>query len=337
MEDHAARGADARAGWFEEYGRVLRRLADWLGAPADWVIFTPNVSWTIGAVAHGLDWKPGDEVLIPANEFPANVYPWMTAAQRFGIELRKVEPDASGRVSAEMLLEAVGARTRLISASQVSFVTGYRLDVAKLAAGARERGVLTVIDAAQSVGWARIDFEKLGCDMLVGVNRKFLCALDGMGFVAIRPEFLERLTLVAPGPFSVVHDSDYLLHEPIWKPNAHRLSNGAISTPDAYALGSSLELFGALGPAGIEGRCMKLAGLLRQECAKAGIGVMGDDGWSRAESSATSFIRRVDEQQAAALAEAGIAVSLRHGGARVSTHAFNTEEEVLRLVTCLGG
>jgi len=338
MTDHAARGADAREDWFGVYPKVAKLLADWHHAPLSWLAFTPNCSWTIGAIAHGLDWRSGDEVLLPANEFPANVYPWMTAATRFGLSVRKVPVDECGRVSSEALLAAIGPKTRLMAASHVSFATGYRVDIQQLCQGARQRGVLTLIDAAQSVGWCDINVPEVGADVLIGAGRKFFCALDGLAWMFVRPEILNCITLVAPGPFSVVNDREYLKHEAVWKPDAWRFTGGAVPTADIFALGASLRLFNDVGggPAAIESRSLALATTLRQRLDLMGIRYQGDNGaWRESEQSATLVIREVSPELLARLKAARVSVSARFGGARVSCHGFNNESDVDRLCAAL--
>lgn len=340
IKDHAQRGAEAREEWFKVYPVVAQKLADWHRAPLGWLAFTPNVSWTMGAIAHGLDWNPSDEILVPANEFPANVYPWMTAAKRFGLTVRKVPVDEAGRVSADALVSAIGPKTRLIAASHVSFATGYRLDVSKLCREARAAGVLTVVDAAQSCGWCDIDVPKIGCDFLVGAGRKFFCALDGMAWVFVRPEVLERLTLVAPGPFSVVHDRDYLRHEMNWRPDAWRLTGGAVPTYDIFALRASLELFakGFGGPAQLEAEVLRLAALARKALESAGVSYSGNGGqWSEAEFGATLFLPGVSEQSLERMRAEHVSVTARLSGVRMSCHGFNNEGDIDRLIGAIVG
>jgi selenocysteine lyase/cysteine desulfurase len=338
MQEHAMRGADAREEWFSVYPIVAKALADWHHAPLGWLAFTPNCSWSIGAIAHGLDWNTGDEILIPANEFPANVYPWMTAAKRFGLDVRKVPTDEAGRVSADALTSAIGPKTRLIAASHVSFATGYRLDIAKLCGEARTSGVLTLIDAAQSCGWCNIDVPTVGCDFMIGAGRKFFCALDGLAWIFVRPEVLDRLTLVAPGPFSVVHDREYLKHETVWRPDAWRLTGGAVPTYDIFALRASLELFRNCfgGPEKLEADVLALAAKLRARLGSAEIGFAGNGGgWSEPEFGATTFLTEVSESAQKRLKEKRVSVSARFGGARVSCHGFNNDHDIGLLLNAL--
>lgn len=345
LEAHSRFGGELTDGWFEQYQTVRGHLAAWLGTNARNLAFSPNTSHGIALIANGLDWHAGDEVVIPAIEYPANVYAWMML-ERFGVTLRKVPPDESGRVSANMLLAAIGPKTRLVSASHVSFVHGYRMDIRTLAQGVRRAGVLCVIDAAQSVGWARIDFDEIGCDALIGVSRKFLCGLDGLGHVLLRDEMIERLRPSVPGPFSVKHADNYLEHRLDWRDDAWRFVSGAIPTPQVYALEESLALFATLGQDAIQARALDIAAQVRAELARLGFAAAGEQAWSDPERSAILLIpwpnggtgeehAAVSERMTQALAKARVSATVRPQGLRLSTHAFNDESDVKALVDAL--
>lgn len=332
LHDHAVRGADARDEWFETYEIAGRSLASWMGSKFENLVYVPNTSTAMSLIAHGLNWQSGDEVLIPGLEFPANVYPWMQL-ERHGVGLRVVQADAEGRTSADAIIQALRPNTRLVSLSHVNFTTGYRMEIRKLADALRDAGVICVLDAAQSVGWAALDFEDLGVDVLTGVMRKFFCAMDGLDFMLIRPELADRLRVSLPGPFSVVHDREYLNHKLDLKSGAQKFLNGAIATPQAYAIEESVQLFQKVGRAKIEARCLQLSHHLRKNLAERGVPYIGQ-AWQEQEHSAvvTIALTASDALRSALRAEK-LSVSVRGSGVRVGIHAFNTEAELDRLAS----
>jgi len=334
LQDHALRGAEARDEWFETYRIAGQSLAAWLGTKFEQLVFVPNTAWAMSLIANGIEWESGDEILLPAMEFPSNVYPWMQL-ERDGVGVRVVPADEDGRVSAKALLESIRPNTRMISVSHVNFTTGYRMDIRALAKGCRERDVLCVVDAAQSVGWAAIDFDELGVDALTGVGRKFFCALDGLGFLLLRPELADRMRVSAPGPFSVKHERDYMHHRLDLKRGAHKFQNGAIATPQAYALEESVQMLQECGRSRVESRCRELASHLRSTLRSEGVSFAGER-WSDEEQSpiVQAHVRTGDALQAALKAER-ISVSVRPGGVRIGLHAFNIESELNRLVSVL--
>ncbi len=98
-----------------------------IGAHSDEIALVGNTTAGISLVAEGFDWKPGDNVVTLADEFPSNVYPWMNLGSR-GVETRRVPTDVSGRLDLERLAEACDERTRIVTVSWIGFATGYRHD-----------------------------------------------------------------------------------------------------------------------------------------------------------------------------------------------------------------
>src|SRR3954452_6212631 len=113
--------------WLRRVEEVRRQAGLLLNADPLDLAFVKNTSEGIGIVAEGLPWRPGDNVVTAADEYPANLYPWMNLASR-GVELRRV-PSRQGRVVLDDLAAAVDARTRLLTLSQVEYATGFRNDL----------------------------------------------------------------------------------------------------------------------------------------------------------------------------------------------------------------
>src|SRR5438552_3784110 len=109
-----AENGDAHAQRWEQRVEEVRRLAgQLLGADPLDVAFIKNTSEGVGIVAEGFPWKPGDNVVTAAEEYPANLYPWMNLARR-GVELRTV-PSRGSRVDVNDICAAIDARTRVVS------------------------------------------------------------------------------------------------------------------------------------------------------------------------------------------------------------------------------
>src|SRR6185312_12236011 len=107
-------------------------------AQSDEIALVENTTTGISLVAEGLDWRPGDNVVTLADEFPSNVYPWMNLESR-GVETRRVPTETSGQLEFAKLAAAIDTRTRIVSVSWIGFATGYRHDVARIASLAHER------------------------------------------------------------------------------------------------------------------------------------------------------------------------------------------------------
>jgi cysteine desulfurase/selenocysteine lyase len=118
--------------------------------------FVKNTSEGLGIVAEGLPWRPGDNVVTAAEEYPANLYPWMNLAGR-GVEVRTV-PSRAGRLWTDDLRAAMDAHTRVVSLSFVEFASGFRNDldeVRRRQPGARRAAARRAADAGGLPGGRR--------------------------------------------------------------------------------------------------------------------------------------------------------------------------------------
>ena len=164
-------------------------LADYLGARADDLVFVPNATTGVNAVARSLALQPGDEVLAATDhEYGACVATWQHACTQRGAVYRQVEVPLpfmpAGWV--DSVMAAVTPRTRVIFASHISSTTALIFPVAELCARARERGILTVIDGAHAPGHIALHLAAVGADFYTGNCHKWLCAPKGAAFLHVR-------------------------------------------------------------------------------------------------------------------------------------------------------
>src|SRR5882757_7972109 len=126
-DDYAAHGATAVLRWIARIDDARRLAGRLLNADPLDVAFVPNTSAGVAIVAEGFPWKAGDNVVVPAEEYPANQYPWMNLDNR-GVEVRQV-PSRGSRVSIDDLRAAMNGRTRILAISSVEFASGFRNDL----------------------------------------------------------------------------------------------------------------------------------------------------------------------------------------------------------------
>lgn len=182
------------------YEGCRARVGRFLGLPAEQVVVTRGATSALNLVAGGLapTLKPGDEVLITEMEHHANLVPWLELARREGLVVRHLPVTDGGELDLARLPELLNGRTRVVALTHVSNVLGTINPVAEIAATARRRGALVVVDAAQSVGHLPLAFDELDCDFLVFSAHKTYGPM-GLGFLAGRAEALERLHPVETG------------------------------------------------------------------------------------------------------------------------------------------
>jgi len=307
-----------------EAARAL--LAELVGARPAEIAFTRNASEGISVLANGLDWRPGDNVVLPAIEFPANVFPWQNLARR-GVEVRYVSL-RDGRCEAADIIPRVDGRTRVISVSSVQFFNGFRLDLAPLGAFCRERGVIFCVDAIQQLGVLPLDVCSGGVDFLACGGHKWLMAGEGIGFLYCRAELLDRLQPAAVG-WMGVRDWEHMLNYRLeFPPEARRFETGNLSAFGVHNLKASVDRYLRLGPAAVAARVLELAEAVAAATGRRGWTVLSPDGPAR--SGIVSF--RVPGRDAADLAArllaVGVQVAVRNGAIRVSPHYYNTAAEV---------
>jgi selenocysteine lyase/cysteine desulfurase len=311
----------------EEVRRLAGRLLN--ADPLD-VAFVKNTSEGIGIVAEGFPWRPGDNVVTAAEEYPANLYPWMNLASR-GVELRRVASRA-GRLEIDDVRAALDGRTRILSLSFVEYASGFRNDLDALGNLCRERGVLFCVDAIQGLGVFPLDVRRTPIDFLAADGHKWLLGPEGAGLLHVRRELVERLHPVGVGWNSVAHPYDFGRIELDLKPHAGRWESGSLNVAGITALGASLELLLRVGIPVVAARVLEITDYLCDRLAQVGLEVSSsrraDDRSGIVSVAVPGDLRRLVERCRAE----GIVVNHRGGRLRVSPHCYNSREEIDRLV-----
>jgi cysteine desulfurase / selenocysteine lyase len=136
--------------------------------------------------------KPGDEVLVTHLEHHANIVPWQLVCEQTGAKLVVAPIDSRGEVHVDAVESLMGPRTRLFAFAHVSNALGTVLPVRRLIAGAKARGIVTVIDGAQAVPHMTVDVQELGCDFYAFSGHKMF-GPTGVGVLYGREALLERM------------------------------------------------------------------------------------------------------------------------------------------------
>ncbi|NNM03507.1 MAG: aminotransferase class V-fold PLP-dependent enzyme, partial [Gemmatimonadetes bacterium] len=171
-------------------------LADYVGASPSEIAITRNTSEGNNSVVNGLDLGPGDEVLLWDQNHPTNNVSWDVRARRWGFEVKRVTTPP-GSENPEALVDsfqgAMTARTRVLAFSHVSNSSGVALPAEELCALARSRGILTLVDGAQSFGVYRLDLSGMGCDFFTASSHKWFMGPKEAGLMYVREGTQDRL------------------------------------------------------------------------------------------------------------------------------------------------
>ena len=337
----------------EQRARVRGEVARLLSVAEDHVALVESTTHGLGIAAVTIPLRPGDEVLIPDTEFLQVAIPWVKRAERDGIVVSPVT-SRDGALPLEAFHAALTPRTRVICCSTVQWSSGYRIDVAGLAELCRDRDIWLVADVIQEVGALRVDLGERPADFVVAGGHKWLNAPFGCGFLAVSDRVLAELepptygylSLEEPdggwpryfGTPSITPFRDYRFPR-----TARTFEIGGTSNyPGAVGLGASVGMINDLGPDVVEAHIRRLTDLLRDELRAAGARLIGDPSPS-ARSGITVFrwydTPEADEGLLRRLLDERILVSIRYtagiGGLRVSTHFYNDEDDIRRLVDAI--
>lgn len=185
----------------ERLDAARARLAAYIGASADDLIFVPNVTFAINLVARSLALQPDDEVLATDHEYGAMDYLWEFICARTGAHYRRqrlTPPFLSADEVVEALWRGVTPRTRAIFVSHITSPTALILPVSAICRRARAAGILTIVDGAHAPGHVPLDLAALDADFYAGNCHKWLCAPKGSGFLYARRDhhrWLEPLVI----------------------------------------------------------------------------------------------------------------------------------------------
>ncbi len=187
---------DAPRWGYERLDGERSEMAEFLGCARDELAFTHNCTEAMSIIANGLDLRAGDEVLITNQEHGGGTGCWRLKAARVGITVREVEIPVSPRQPEELtdrLISAIGPRTRVLSFSGITSLTGLILPTQQICRAARDKGVITVVDGAHMDGQVPLSLHQLGCDYFAGSPHKWLFAPAGCGLLYGRDDLLDRL------------------------------------------------------------------------------------------------------------------------------------------------
>ncbi|MBI3456759.1 MAG: aminotransferase class V-fold PLP-dependent enzyme [Candidatus Rokubacteria bacterium] len=290
--------------------RAKATLAALLGGRPEEVAFLANASEGLFVVAHGIDWRPGDNVVVERVEFPSGLYAWQGLRSR-GVEVRAV---GSGPVpSLDEIREAADARTRVLVASHVSFLTGARHDLAALRRVADAVGARLVVDASHALGVVPVPGEL--CDAVVSCCYKWLLAIHGVGVLYVNARRWPDLAPPWVGWHSVVREEDWRRRDRYQlKATAERFEPGNVSFIGVYILDNALETLVRVGIERIEAHVLALGGALREGLAKLGLPP-----------------REIEAE----LRQAGVITWAGDGRVRLSVHAYNDDGDVSRALEAL--
>lgn len=321
--------------------RVRERLARLVGAHPSEIALTNSATQGIGAVAAGLEWASGDEVVVASVNFPSNLFTWLNLRRR-GVSVRVLKP-ADSELKTEEVAAALTPRTRVLALDWVSYTTGMRLDLAELGELAHRQGAWFVVDGTQGVGALALDVHALLVDALAVAAYKWLLGPYGTGFVYFSSGLRERLELQAVNWLSVEGSDqfDSLPVDHFTLPRAAKVFDvpATASFLNLHGLEASLEFVERVGVGAVTAHCRHLLDRLADELRRRNYLLSAA---AQPEHQSTILCFQAGSLEATAqlhakLVARHIAVSLRHEWIRVSPYLYNDDEDLDRLLAAVDG
>jgi selenocysteine lyase/cysteine desulfurase len=182
-------------GYYPELG-VRAKIARVINAAPEEIALTQNATFGMNFVANGLDLGPGDEIVIDEGAHPGGRCGWELRGKRYGAYVKYVRVPVPPKDPAQLIKlyeDATTPHTRVWAIPHLTSGTAVRFPVEELCKRARARGILSVVDGAQTVGHLVVDVQAIGCDAYFASPHKWLLAPKGTGFLYVRKESLQRL------------------------------------------------------------------------------------------------------------------------------------------------
>ncbi len=186
---------DAYPRWgYETLDSHRTELAQYVGCAKDELAITHNATEAMSIIAGGMPLEKGDEILITDQEHPSGYGPWRVREAKGEVSVRVVAlplPPESPEQLADIVVSAIGPKTRVLSFSGITSPTGLLMPIREICDAARARGVVTVVDGAHMTGQVPYRIEDMNCDYFAGSPHKWLFAPVGSGLLYIREERLD--------------------------------------------------------------------------------------------------------------------------------------------------
>jgi selenocysteine lyase/cysteine desulfurase len=308
-----------------------------LHAPVEQVALLRSTGEATNLVAAGIDWEPGDEVILYELDFPSLIAPWLAVADR-GVQVKVVRDRGRNRFDLDDILELMTPRTRAVSVSLVNNTTGFRAPVEALALECARRHIWLTVDAVQAVGSMDVDVPSLNADVVAAHSYKFLLSGFGQALAYFSERAVRELRVPHVGIRNLRMDSSETLFESGLQlfGSARRFEPSVPNLAANLAMRASIDLLLETGPARIEAHNRRL-------CTRLSAGLR-DKGYtlitSQAEGESAGLVCFVkdggdSESIQQRLAAANIMTAVRGGNVRFAPHLYNTEDEVERLLSTL--
>ena len=322
---------------------VRDSLAQLIGTEASEISLTHNTTEGINIAAWGLPLSKGDEVIITRHEHVGNSMPWINRAKIDGIKIKVFYPKLNAADVLNQINDLIGPHTKVISIPHISCTIGQRFPVKEVCALARSKGIYTVIDGAHGAGSIVLDMKDIGADIYVSCGHKWLLGPKGTGFFYIRADIMDEVSPLFAGAYTD-QGLDIMSDPPSFEnyaPTAHRYDFGTQNAALRFGLKAACDFNQKIGSQKVQDRILGLSEYLRDQLLEIdSIELLTSDEPDSRSMMLGLRSKLMDYKELyKKLIDEHIRVrqvpEARLNSIRVSTHIYNSKDEIDRLVETL--
>jgi selenocysteine lyase/cysteine desulfurase len=321
--------------WFTEVEERRSLFARLAGVDADGVALVPATSYGLAVASANLAAKPGQRVLVLADDYPSNYYTWQAFARRTGATVATVSR-RDGQTWAEAVLDALDERAAVVAVLAAHWTDGGSVDLAAVGSRARAVGAALVVDASQALGAMPLDLAAIQPDYLLTVGYKWLLGPFGLGYLYVAEQHRDGVPL-EENWISRLGSEDFaglVDYQDRYQPGARRFDVGQRThfetTPLAIvALRQLLDW----GVPRIAATLRQVTGRIEEQVVAIGLALTSPD--RGPHMLGINLPDQARQRVSAALTDAGVFAGVRGSSLRVSPHLWTTEEDIDRLVGAL--
>ncbi|WP_299454031.1 aminotransferase class V-fold PLP-dependent enzyme [uncultured Microscilla sp.] len=305
------------------------------------IVVTPSVSYGIANAARNIDFEPGDEILLIDEQFPSNVYVWQRLAKEQELSIRVVAPpeasEQRGKTWNERILAAISPQTKVVAMAHVHWADGTLFDLEAIRRRTRETKSLLIIDGTQSVGALPFNVATIQPDALVCAGYKWLMGGYSLG-LAYYGKYFDQGTPIEENWMNR-HESENFAglvnYQEKYQEGALRYEVGEHSNFILIPmLKAAIAQINEWGVANIQAYAKKLTQDLVVKLRAHGCWIE-DENHRAAHIIGVHLPSGVDVTQVKdLLTSQKVYVSVRGNSIRISSHVYNNEEDIQKLLTC---
>mgnify|MGYP000589436145 FL=1 len=301
-------------------------LANLLGGSSEEYTLTTSTGVGLGMIAQGIDFKKGDNIIIPEKEHWNNAFPWLHLEKK-GVEIRFVKLNKDNSLNPKAIERLIDNKTRVVAVAAVRFNSGFRPNLGEISKIAHAENALFVVDAAQGAGMVPINVDKDGIDIMAGCGFKWLLGMHGTGFLYVSNRVVKMIQPVLPGMYAAHIKYDKLSYYE----DARKFETGTLAYSLFTAWSAGLELLLSIGVHTIYEKALENTTLIINGLLKNNYNLITPIKNKEERSAIVHFYANSYEKTNelfSKLKAHKVSVTLQGENIRVSPNFFTTKEEI---------